>query len=442
MRIEARPAEAVRSVPEGADVAVWVARIVTAVRACVVASVGGLLAVGPPWVRDHAVALLITLTAAVIYALFLVGHPDLEVRRTRYVWYVTLTDTALSLLVIAFTGGPSSPCVSILVLVVVAAAARAPAGEAIAITLGVAGLYTATVAWWSPDQHTGLDPLLLGAWWSLYLILAAVMATALSVAAEREQHSRLLAKVQAEEEHAVAAEERDLRARLLQSYQTQQDGLRVLLHEFRTPLASLQALGDAIADEDRPMSGPDRAATVRLANDHVRHLNDMLDALSDVALSRRPTFSSGRVCDIDMEALIVAAAHAAGLNRPRLSVHVDESAHTVHLDVQALRRVLTNLMENAARHGADQPVDVTCSVENQTLRCSVMDRGPGLPPESLGEVTAKFVSLGDRRGTAGLGLWIVQQIIDATGGRLFFTERDGGGLTATFTMPFSQYTGA
>ena len=108
----------------------------------------------------------------------------------------------------------------------------------------------------------------------------------------------------------------------------------------------------------------------------------------------------------------------------------------VHVDAQGLRRVLTNLLENAARHGRGLPIDVQCArTDDHLLTLSVLDRGPGVPQESLGEMTEKFVSLSDRRGTAGLGLWIVQQIIDALGGTLAFSARDGGGLAATFSVP-------
>ena len=54
--------------------------------------------------------------------------------------------------------------------------------------------------------------------------------------------------------------------------------------------------------------------------------------------------------------------------------------------------------------------------------------------ENLGALTEKFVSLSDRRGTAGLGLWIVAQIIEALGGTLQFYTRAEGGLTAAFTV--------
>ena len=110
------------------------------------------------------------------------------------------------------------------------------------------------------------------------------------------------------------------------------------------------------------------------------------------------------------------------------------------INAQGLRRVLTNLLENASRHGRDAPVDVTCARDGDELVIAVLDRGPGIPAESLGELTAKYVSAGGQRGTAGLGLWIVQQIVEAMGGRVDFAARDGGGLVATFRAPSSCLT--
>jgi signal transduction histidine kinase len=107
----------------------------------------------------------------------------------------------------------------------------------------------------------------------------------------------------------------------------------------------------------------------------------------------------------------------------------------VAVNAQGLRRVVTNLLENAARHGNEAAVDVTCRRDGEDLLIAVADRGPGIPAESLGELTAKYVSAGDKRGTAGLGLWIVQQIAEAMGGRVEFAARDGGGLVATFRTP-------
>lgn len=55
----------------------------------------------------------------------------------------------------------------------------------------------------------------------------------------------------------------------------------------------------------------------------------------------------------------------------------------VLVDAQGLRRVLTNLLENAARHGRDLPIEVVCERAGGDLRVAVLDSGPGVPPAAL-----------------------------------------------------------
>lgn len=404
-----------------------VARIVVAVRTAVVASIAVLLLIGPDWVRQHVPIAAAVIAAAMVYSLILLANPHLEVRRTRYAWLVGAADSLFTLALIALTGGLPSPVISVLPLAVIASAARLTFIETLLLATLLGGGYAALVLTSGPVAPVRPSPLLQAGWTALYLVFVAILTAGLSALADREHRSRVRALVEAEAEHAVAEEERDLRARLLRSYQSQQDGLQVLVHEFRTPIASLQALMDALAVDDDD--------GLQLARRHVHHLADMIDALSDVALSRRPTFSTGRVRRVDVRDVISAAADAAGLTPPRFRVSISGDVSAVAVNAQGLRRVLTNLLENASRHGRGAPVDVTCNRSAGDLVIAVSDRGPGIPAESLGELTAKYVSAGGQRGTAGLGLWIVQQIVESMGGRVDFSARDGGGLVATFRTP-------
>ncbi|MGO9157068.1 sensor histidine kinase [Mycobacterium sp.] len=409
------------------------ARTVVAVRIAVVVSIGVLLLIGPDWVRQHTTATVAVLSAAMLYSLALLVNPRLEVRRTRYAWVVSFTDSVFTLALIWLTGGLHSPVAEVLVLVVIASAARLSFARTLVLAVLVGAGYVA-VAFGSPSRAALTPkPWLQAGWAALYLVFVAIMTAGLSALAEREQQSRIRALVEAEAEHVAAEEERDLRARLLQSYQSQQDGLQVLVHEFRTPIASLEALMDAVTANQ--MSEADRETSLQLAGRHTHHLADMLDALSDVALSRRPTFSTGRVQRVDIADVIVAAADAVALAPPGLRLTTGPGLTGISINAQGLRRVLTNLLENAARHGPDAPVDVGCNRDGDELVIAVADRGPGIPAESLGELTAKYVSAGGQRGTAGLGLWIVQQIVEAMNGRVDFAARDGGGLVATFRAP-------
>lgn len=409
------------------------ARVVVAVRVAVVVSIILLAATGPDWMRRHPALLTAVLAGALSYAAVLIKYPNLEVRRTRYALLVAALDMAFTLTLIGLTGGAASPVVVVLTLVVIASAARLTLAECLVLaTLAGVG-YLVVVSASDGTGGADLAAPALALWWALYLVFIALLSGGLSVLLERENQSRVKALVEAEAEHAAAEEERDLRARLLRSYQAQQEGLQVLLHEFRTPVASLEALSDALGSAT--MAPADRDAAIKLAGRHARHLSEMLDALADVNLSRQPAFSSGRVRRIDLVELVGEAGDAAGIRPPRLRVSATGDVSSIHVDAQGLRRVLTNLLENAARHGRGLPIDVGCERREDRLNVTVSDLGPGVPQEKLGDLTAKFVSLSDRRGTAGLGLWIVAEIVDALGGTLTFATRSEGGLTAAFSIP-------
>jgi signal transduction histidine kinase len=110
----------------------------------------------------------------------------------------------------------------------------------------------------------------------------------------------------------------------------------------------------------------------------------------------------------------------------------------VQCDPQRLRRLLTNLVENAARHSGDEPVELDLRHDGSMFRAEVRDRGPGLPAGQEGVVTAKGVALGERRGTAGLGLWIAEALATAMAGELSLLPREGGGLVARLELPLPR----
>jgi signal transduction histidine kinase len=245
---------------------------------------------------------------------------------------------------------------------------------------------------------------------------------------ERQYEDAAESRAQARAEHEAFLEERDLRARLLAAQQARLDGVRVVLHEFRTPVASLTALSADLA-ADR-LSGAARETATRLLAEHARHLRDMLDGLADVAVQEGSPLGRVRERTVRLGDLAVAVLDAAGVLPERRVAHVEPPDAAVRCDPQRLRRVLTNLVENAARMGGDAPVELDLRHADGRLVAEVRDRGPGLPPGQEGVVTAKGVALGERRGTAGLGLWIVEALVTAMDGELRLLAREGGGLVA------------
>jgi signal transduction histidine kinase len=103
---------------------------------------------------------------------------------------------------------------------------------------------------------------------------------------------------------------------------------------------------------------------------------------------------------------------------------------------QALRRVVTNLVDNALRFAGHAQVAV--ERDGSVLSIAVLDRGPGIPPDALAEVMKPFHRLDTSRnrdsGGSGLGLAIAQQLAGALGGTITLHNRSGGGLEARLTL--------
>ena len=114
----------------------------------------------------------------------------------------------------------------------------------------------------------------------------------------------------------------------------------------------------------------------------------------------------------------------------------------VRLRPQSMRRALRNLIENAQRYGG--AAEVTFRADGEHVQIDVTDDGPGIPEASLQQVFEPFFRLEQSRsretGGTGLGLSIARTIIRAHGGDVSLSNRDGGGLIATITLPLETDT--
>jgi two-component system OmpR family sensor kinase len=112
-------------------------------------------------------------------------------------------------------------------------------------------------------------------------------------------------------------------------------------------------------------------------------------------------------------------------------------------DGQALARMLTNVIGNAAKYSPDgTPIEVVVRAQDRpflgtTAVVEVCDRGPGIPPEMREQAFEPFERLGhtdDTPGT-GLGLAVVRNIVLAHDGRVRIQDRDGGGTVVHVELP-------
>jgi signal transduction histidine kinase len=194
-----------------------------------------------------------------------------------------------------------------------------------------------------------------------------------------------------------------------------------IAHDLRTPLftlrGSLEALERGIGD----------GRYLGLAQDRAADLDRLIDDLFRFSrLELAPEFD-----DVDVAALVRRAAES--VDAP-VTVAGDDAI--VRGDPEALLRVLTNLLDNAVRHGHGR-VAVTTARANGSVTVAVVDDGPGFAEADLPHVFEPLFR-GDRaRGGAhaGLGLAIARRLARAHGGDVHAANDPAGGARLTVELP-------
>jgi len=85
--------------------------------------------------------------------------------------------------------------------------------------------------------------------------------------------------------------------------------------------------------------------------------------------------------------------------------------------------------------GRGEPIEVAVEEDGDLSRLTVKDHGIGIAPEDQARIFERFERAADARSFAGLGLWIVRQIVEAMGGKIGVTSRLGEGSTFVVELP-------
>jgi signal transduction histidine kinase len=201
--------------------------------------------------------------------------------------------------------------------------------------------------------------------------------------------------------------------------------LAAISHDLQTPITRMRLRVDTMDDD---------AQGAKLAQD----LQEMEQLVKEgVAYARTLHGTNEAPHRVDLDTLLdslvcdyVDAGKAVSFER-RLDV-------AVVTRVQALRRVVGNLVDNSLKFAGAASIDVSASADGRDITIAVLDRGPGIPPESLEAVFEPFVRIETSRnrgtGGTGLGLAIARQLAAAIGAQLSLHNREGGGLEARLVL--------
>jgi signal transduction histidine kinase len=202
-------------------------------------------------------------------------------------------------------------------------------------------------------------------------------------------------------------------------------------HELRTPLTTmLNSL--ALLENRRDTMPSEVGEPLDLLSEDLRRFRALVTDLLEI--SRVDEGGGARVSEPVLVGELVARAADSAAGRPVTSVEPSAEGLVVLADKRRLERVLVNLVNNAETHGLTCRA-VTVSASGETVRITVDDSGPGVPPERRGRIFDRFSRGASPRGGTGLGLAIAWRHVRLHGGAITVCEAPGGGARFVVELP-------
>ncbi len=220
------------------------------------------------------------------------------------------------------------------------------------------------------------------------------------------------------------------------------DFMANVTHEFRTPLAALEASSELLLDNLHSLSHAEIEELLTSLNLGIINLQTLIDNLIEASSIEAGRFNV-HVKDIPFTSILQEAqeviqplAQKYGLNL--VAEPLEESVHVL-ADQRRTVQVLVNLLSNAIKHSPEHgTIQVNHSMQEGVLRIDVIDEGGGVPLDQRKNLFRRFVHLettNERaRQGAGLGLSVVKAIIEAQQGEVGIMDLPNGGTSFWFTL--------
>lgn len=238
-------------------------------------------------------------------------------------------------------------------------------------------------------------------------------------------------------------------AKLYEAAQQQQQGLRTrlrqlehlaetLAHDLKGPGARMGELAHLLVQQCSGQFDDRTKRWLVLIEENSRDLAERVDGI--LALARVGT-DQGAITAIDPALIIgdVLKVRAGEIEQLRAVVHVEPGLPLVACHGAYLRQIFDNLVSNAlkfTRAGEPPQVRISGRVQGPMVVFSVKDHGIGIPPAQRTRVLQPFIRLlmSEAEGS-GIGLTIVQRILDLYGGKVWIDGAEGSGCIVQFTVP-------
>lgn len=224
------------------------------------------------------------------------------------------------------------------------------------------------------------------------------------------------------------------------------DFMANITHEFRTPLAALEASSELLLDNLDSLSNSETEELLVSLNLGIISLQNLIDNLIEAASIEAGRFkvspqsvSFKAILDDALKVILpLAEKYALKVISPQ-----DTESIIVMADQRRTVQALVNLLSNAIKHSPEKGlILIKQEVTDKKLHVEVIDEGRGIPLAQRSNLFRRFAHLDTTneraRQGAGLGLSVVKEIVEAQQGEVGITERTEGGTSFWFTLPLAN----
>jgi K+-sensing histidine kinase KdpD len=333
----------------------------------------------------------------------------------------------------------------VLVLAVVAAGLAGGSWSAIVTAVLAAVAYNLAFIppYWTLKVNVADDWVALGVFLAVALamgLLVAGQAERRRAAEQRESELRGLydhLRAMAEDRERLAEEA--TRAAVLERVDEQRSALlRSVSHDLRTPLASIRAVASDLRD-GATYDEATRAELLDTVCDEAERLDRIVANLLSLSRIEAGALTPDRQA-VAVEELVADRVRRLGslFRQVRVQVDIPPDLPLVDGDYTQLDQVVTNLLENAARHAPPASlVRVRAAERDGMVELCVEDAGIGVPDYERRRIFEPFRK-GEGSRSSGVGLAICKAIVEAHGGTIDVDRTPGGGATFVVTLPVRQ----
>jgi heavy metal sensor kinase len=230
-----------------------------------------------------------------------------------------------------------------------------------------------------------------------------------------------------------------LLARLRATLQTQRRFMADASHELRTPVSIIRTAAEVGLSRDRRDEAEYRE-TLTIAREQARRLTRLVEDMLVLARADAGGYPIHPV-DLDLGEVVDDCRRAVTVIAHERGIHVQQSPPGSEVpfrgDADLLRRLVTNLLQNAIQHTPPGgSVGVSLAASNGHVEIRVSDGGPGIAETDRSRIFERFVRLDEARtgDGAGLGLPIAKWIAEVHGGSLVLESSAAGGSTFCATL--------